>query len=134
MTDYEKIILEIKNENRQLKIIINDLVKSNDSLTESNKDLQKRLSYYKNPHSPPSSNSLQWREQKAKARQNRNNEPSKRGGIPGHKGATQIFHSQETKDHTLSECPECHDTNITQIKTKKRIMVGYSATTTICCN
>ncbi|MGI0060816.1 MAG: IS66 family transposase [Nitrosotalea sp.] len=123
MTDYEKIILELREEikqsgveNKRLQLLINDLIKSND-------ELQQKLAYYENPHSPPSQNSLQWRKQKTEKRQNRDGE-SNRGGIPGHKGATQKFIPQRVQHHELFACPKCHGTSITQIKTKKRIMVS----------
>jgi len=116
VTDYEKIILELRQENKRLQLLVNDLIKSND-------ELKQKLAYYENPHSPPSSNSLSWKKQKAEKRQN-NNGKSNRGGIPGHKGATQIFIPQRTTHHELSVCPKCNSTNITQIKTKKRIMVS----------
>jgi len=122
VTDYEKIILELREENKKsrgenkrLQLLINDLIKSND-------ELQQKLAYYENPHSPPSQNSLQWRKQKQEKRQK--NGKSNRGGIPGHKGATQKFIPQRTTHHEQSACPKCNGTNITQIKTKKRIMVS----------
>ncbi len=124
MTDYDKIILELREENKRLKSINDNLIKSNDSLVKSVNELKQKLAYYENPHSPPSQNSLQWKKQKSEKRQNRENEKSKRGGIPGHKGATQKFTPQKTQHHELSACPKCHGTNITAIKTKKRIMVS----------
>ena len=123
MTDYERIILELREENKRLKTINDNLIKSNDSLVKSVNELQQKLAYYENPHSPPSSNSLQWKKQKAEKRQNRDGK-SNRGGISGHKGATQIFTPQKTAHHELFACPKCHGTNITQIKTKKRIIVS----------
>jgi len=121
MSDYshEKIIIQLQEEIKQLKIIIENLI-------QSNKDLQKRLSYYENPHSPPSKNSLEWRKQKADAKKNRDSDSSKskRGGISGHKGATQKFIPTKTKHHKSSECPKCSSANISQTKTRKRVMVG----------
>ena len=124
MTNYDKIILELREEikasrgeNKRLQLLINDLVKSND-------ELQQKLAYYENPHSPPSQNSLQWRKQKAEKRQNRDHGKSNRGGVLGHKGATQKFIPQKTQHHELSTCPKCHGTNITAIKTEKRTMVS----------
>ncbi len=115
---HEKIILQLQEEIRQLKAIIEKLV-------ESNKDLQKRLSYYENPHSPPSKNSLEWRKQKQDAKKNRDSDSgkSKRGGIPGHKGTTQKFTPTSTIHHKCLECPKCGSEDILQIKTAKRIMV-----------
>ena len=116
---HEKIILKLQEEIRQLKIIIEELV-------ESNKDLQKRLTYYENPHSPPSSNSLEWKKQKRDAKKKRDvhSNKSRRGGILGHKGATQKFIPTKTKHHKSSNCPKCGSANIAQNKTRKRVMVG----------
>jgi hypothetical protein len=60
---HDKIISELREEIRQLKSII-------DNLVESNRKLQQRLAYYENPHSPPSQNSLMWRQQKKKQKKN----------------------------------------------------------------
>ncbi len=116
---HEKTILKLQEEKRQSKIIINSLVKSN-------RDLQKRLAYYENPHSPPSSNSLEWKKQKREAKKKRDTDSnkSKRGGIPGHNGATQKFTPTNTKHHKSPNCPKCGSANISQSKTSKRIMVG----------
>lgn len=123
MTDYDRIILELRQENKRLKSINDNLIKSNDSLVKSVNELKQRLAYYENPHSPPSQNSLQWKKQKAEKRQNRDGK-SNRGGIPGHKGATQKFTPQKTTHHKLSACPKCNGTDITATKTKKRVMVA----------
>ena len=87
MTDYEKIISELRQEikqsrqeNKRLQLLVNDLMKSNESLVNTINKLEQKLSYYENPHSPPSSNSLQWRKQKQEKRENRDGK-SNRGGI-----------------------------------------------------
>ncbi len=49
---HEKIIIQLQAKIKQLKLIIENLI-------ESNKELQKRLSYYENAHSPPSKNSIE---------------------------------------------------------------------------
>jgi len=98
VTDYDKIILELREENKRLKPINDNLIKSNDSLVKSVNELKQKLAYYENPHSPPSSNSLQWRKQKAEKRQ-KNNGKSNRGGIQGHIGATQKFTPQHITNH-----------------------------------
>ena len=104
---HEKIILKLQEEIRQLKL---------------------KLTYYENPHSPPSSNSLEWRKQKrdAKKKRDANSNKSRRGGILGHKGATQKFIPTKTKHYKSSNCPKCGSANITQTKTHKRIMVGIT--------
>jgi len=131
VTDYEKIILELREENKKsreeikrLGLLINDLIKSNDGQAKSINELQQKLTYYENPHSPPSQNSLLYRKQKTEKRQNREDGKSNRGGIPGHKGATQKFIPQKSLHHKLSACPKCNSTNITQRNIKKRIMVN----------
>jgi hypothetical protein len=102
---HEKIILKLQEEIKQLKL---------------------KLTYYENPHSPPSSNSLEWKKQKREAKKKRDadSNKSRRGGIPGHKGATQKFIPTNTKHNKSSNCPKCGSTNISQTKTRKRIMVG----------
>ncbi len=94
-------------------------------LVEENKDLQKRLSYYENPHSPPSKKTLEWRKQKQDAKKNRDydSSKSKRGGIPGHNGGTQKFTSMSTIHHKSDTCPKCGSADISQTKTHKRVMV-----------
>ena len=123
MTDYEKIILELRQDNKRLQLLINDLIKSNDDLAKSNDELQQKLSYYENPHSPPSQNSLEWKWQ-TRQKRDESNHKSGRGGIPGHKGATQKFIPKKTQHHELSVCPKCSSTRITQTNIKKRIMVS----------
>lgn len=123
--DYEKIILELRNENKRLSLLINDLMKSNESLVNTVNKLEQKLSYYENPHSPPSNDSLEWKRQKREARQKRDPDgKTRRGGVPGHKGATQIFTPQRSLHHESSACPKCNSTHITQTDTKKRTMVS----------
>lgn len=128
---HEKIILQLREENgqlreekRQQKLII-------DNFTKSTKDLQKRLAYYENPHSPPSKNSLEWKSQKKDRKQS--GKP-RRGGKAGHKGATQKFTPTSTVHHKSDACPKCGSEDIIQTRTYKRVMVkippptSYSAT------
>jgi len=123
MTDcgHDKIILELREEIKKLRSIIEDLVKSNN-------ELRQKMAYYENPHSPPSQNSLAWRQQKKEAKEKRDaNHESGRGGIPGHRGATQKFMPQKIQHHESSDCPKCGSSNICKTKTKKRAMVGIPA-------
>ena len=122
MTDYEKIISELSSENKRLSLLVKDLINSNENLSKTVNKLEQKLTYYENPHSPPSTNSLLYKKQKSEKRQNK--DTSKRGGIRGHKGATQKFTPQKSLHHKLSACPKCYSTNITQIKTRKRIIVS----------
>ncbi len=109
----DEVIKQLQAESKQQKLIIENLI-------ESNKELQKKLSYYENAHSPPSKNSLEWRKQK---RQHRQPGKSRRGGIAGHVGKTQKFRPTSTKHHRSDACPKCGSENIHQTKTCKRIMV-----------
>ena len=94
-------------------------------LQEKVKQLTQKLSYYENPHSPPSKNSLEWRKQKQDAKKNRDSDSSKskRGGIPGHNGGTQKFNPTSTIHHKSDICPKCGSADISQTKTHKRVMV-----------
>jgi len=64
--------------------------KNCDGLTRKNmeleikiKKLESKLSYYENPNSPPSDDSIYWRKQK---KERKSDSPSKPGQKPGHKG------------------------------------------------
>ncbi|MGI0045721.1 MAG: IS66 family transposase [Nitrosotalea sp.] len=74
-------------------------------------DLEKRLSYYENAHSPPSRDSIYWREQK---KERRKDNPSKPGQKPGHAGTTHNLRPASTIRHTTSRCHKCGSTNITE--------------------
>ncbi len=79
MTDYEKIISELREEIKQSREEIKQLKSINDSLVKSVNELKQKLAYYENPHSPPSQNSLLYRKQKAEKRQ-KSKGTSNRGG------------------------------------------------------
>ena len=67
-------------------------------LQEKVKQLTQKLSYYENPHSP-TIKKLSWMEKtKTRCKKNRDSDSSKskRGGIPGHNGATQKFNPTST--------------------------------------
>jgi len=49
VTDYDKIILELREENKRLKSINDNLIKSNDSLVKSVNELKQKLACYENP-------------------------------------------------------------------------------------
>ncbi len=126
MSKTHKIDSELRRENKQLGLVIVDLKKHNksltrtiNSLTKSNDKLKHKLSYYDNPHTPPSRKLLQVE----KDEKEKNTKPN-RGGVFGHKGKTQTFIPQKTTHHDSTACPKCKSTDITQIDTKKRNMVG----------
>ncbi len=102
MSKTDKIDSELRRENKQQKLIIDELVKYVDdltrtinSLTRSNDKLKHKLSYYENPHMPPSHKPLQGEKDK---KEKKDTEPN-RGGVFGHKGKTQTFIPQKTTHH-----------------------------------
>ncbi len=60
-----------------------DIAKKNIELEIKIQKLESKIQYYENAHSPPSSDSLQWRKEK-KNRKSKN--PSKPGQKNGHQG------------------------------------------------
>jgi len=64
------------------------------------------------------------RQLKIKREKKQDSDKSKRGGITGHKGATQKFTPTKIQHHKSLECPLCGSANISQTKTSKRVMVG----------
>ena len=117
MRNFDKIISELRRENEQHRSHIDELRKRVDELTRSNDELKHRLSYYENAHTPPSKSP-----QRKKSKEN--DDKPNRGGIRGHKGQTQIFNPEKTIHCKSTHCPKCKSTNIVQISTKKRNMVG----------
>ncbi len=109
MSKTDKIISELKRETKQQKSIIGELVKYVDdltrsnnrmtrtinSLTKSNDKLKHKLSYYDNPHTPPSRKPLQVEKDKNEKKDTESN----RGGVFGHKGKTQT--SYHKKRHIM---------------------------------
>ncbi|MEM2760919.1 MAG: hypothetical protein QXU32_12875 [Nitrososphaerales archaeon] len=72
--------------------------------------MKKRLQYYENPNSPPSSNSLLWRKQKKERRErvrNGNGETKKPGRRKGHEGVSHSFKPTETIEHKMKRCGVC---------------------------
>ena len=117
MSKTDKIDSELRRENKQQKLIIDELVKYVDdltrsnnrmtrtinSLTRSNDKLKHKLFYYDNPHAPPSRKPLQGEKDKKEKKDTESN----RGGVFGHKGKTQTFIPQKTTHHDSTACPKC---------------------------
>ena len=103
----------------QLENTIELLIAENYSLKEKNaslsgevETLKKRLLLYENPHTPPSLQHFQPKQDKT---------PGKRGAPKGHKGATRIHETPDEIIHVSAEkCPECnHDLGF-PIRTEKK--------------
>ena len=91
-------------------------------------ELKKRLSHYENSNTPPSENSLLYREMKKKRREERQNgnSPSnkKPGRKNGHVGVTQTFTSTGRPiSHAMSRCPNCDSTKLSVSSVEKRTIV-----------
>jgi Transposase IS66 family/zinc-finger binding domain of transposase IS66 len=95
-------------------------------------ELKQRLSHYENSNSPPSKNSLLYREMKSKRReeQQQSGNPStlssnkKPGRKNGHVGVTQIFTPTGAPIiHTMDRCPNCNSTKLSVTSTEKRTLV-----------
>jgi transposase len=100
-------------------------------------ELKQRLSHYENSNTPPSKNSLIYREMKKKRKEeqlNRENSDAaafssspiskKPGRKNGHVGTTQTFTPAGNPIiHTMEKCPNCRSTRLSVTSTEKRILV-----------
>jgi RNA polymerase subunit RPABC4/transcription elongation factor Spt4 len=112
-----------------------ELSKQVEELKHEIAELRKRLSIYENSNSPPSKNSLLYREIKSKRRQERIDRENKNGSssltLPkkvgrkdGHVGVTQIFTlTGNPIIHTMDKCPNCNSTRLSVTSTEKRTVV-----------
>ena len=96
-----------------------DLARKNIELEIKIKKVESKLSYYENPNSPPSDDSIYWRKQK-KERKIENH--SKPGQKDGHKGTTHSFKPTRTINHTAKKCSKCGSKNIMQTTQQTRII------------
>lgn len=95
------------------------LARKNTKLEIKVKKLESKLSYYENPNSPPSSNSIYWRKQK---KERQSTLPSKPGQKDGHKGTTHSFKPTNTVNHTAEKCSKCGSKNIIKTTQQSRII------------
>ena len=124
-----KAVLDLEAENSQIKAENAALNAKMSKMEEIVKDMAARLVFYENSNSPPSQNSLAWKEEEEKRREARkerrkSGKGSKRGGKPGHTGRTQIF-SNPTKsvDHAASQCRHCSSPKIKVTNTFRKNVV-----------
>ena len=96
-----------------------DLARKNTGLEIKIKKLESKLSYYENPHSPPSADSIYWRKQK---KERKYGSPSKPGQKDGHKGVTHSFKPTRTIHHTVEKCSKCGSKKIIQTTQQSRII------------
>lgn len=97
----------------------NNLAKKNIELEIKIQKLESKIQYYENPHSPPSSDSIQWRKEK-KNRKSKN--PSKPGQKKGHQGIAHNLKPTSTIHHYSKKCSNCGGTKIIQTIQQTKII------------
>ena len=122
-----KIIADSKKKDRicsELELIISKQGLEISELKLINSELQKRLTYYENSHSPPSQNSIpsQQRKTRNKTKSDTNDIPKKSGQKLGHRGESHNRKSSETIHSRPKRCAICGSVNIDDFKlTTKQI-------------
>lgn len=107
----------------------NHLRELNDKIEELGREiaeLKRRLSLYENSNSPPSKNSLLYREMRRNRRSEEEGGPAPRkpGRKEGHQGVTQVFKSTgRVVHHTMERCPRCGSTHLSVVSTERRTVV-----------
>ncbi len=113
----KKIIRFIK----KLKSKIQGLEEENQLLKERIKDLQRRLTYYENAHTPPSARKLL---KKKKQDTKKSSKAGKRGAPKGHRGATRPKpEPDETIDVIADECERCGSRNVQDLDEMKKCII-----------
>jgi transposase len=106
----EDVIQHIKEQESKIQ----DLEKENQELKVKIKELEKRLVYYENPHTPPSARKLFERKVQD---EKRSDDMRKRGAPKGHRGATRLKpEPDEIIDVTAITCEKCGSRNIQRLK------------------
>lgn len=104
MTGFVSPILE---ENAALSSKIGQLQNSVEQMKSEIERLKGLLKYYANPNTPPSANSLEWKEEKRqKKKQDRETPSRKRGGQTGHKGVSRRRSPERTERHAFERKKE----------------------------
>lgn len=103
----DEIIKKLKEENRILH-------EEKEKLERKVKNLEAQLSFFKNPHTPPSKQIFTKKSSRV----------SKKIGAPlGHKGATrENLEPNEIVNHFLKRCPQCNDILCQPFKIEERII------------
>ena len=105
----------------------NHLRELNDKIEELGREiaeLKRRLSLYENSNSPPSKNSLLYREMRKRRREETDGStPRKPGRKDGHQGVTQVFKPTGQVFHTMERCPKCDSTSLSVVSTERRTVV-----------
>lgn len=94
-------------------------------LEAENHELKKRLAFYENPNSPPSSSSLVWKEQEKERREAKGDGDCKKrpGRKKGHKGVSHAFKPTSTVVHDARRCKQCDSPDIAFSHLESRTVV-----------
>ena len=85
----EREVLALREENAVLSSKIEELLAAVEQRDRAVERLERLLKYYTNPDTPPSANSLEWKEEKRQKRKRGEGAPAgKRGGKTGHPGVS----------------------------------------------
>ena len=85
----EREVLALREENESLRSEIEELRASIERRDRAVERLERLLKYYTNPNTPPSANSLEWKEEKRQKRLQGEGAPAgRRGGKTGHPGVS----------------------------------------------
>ncbi len=85
----ERRVLALEEENAVLSSKIEELLAAVEQRDRAVERLERLLKYYTNPDTPPSANSLEWKEEKRQKRRQGEGAPAgKRGGKAGHPGVS----------------------------------------------
>ena len=115
-TDTQEYIQELEQEKQKLEQEKQILEKENQKLKEKIRNLERRLAFYSNPHTPPSARMLsEGRTSEART----SDGTGKRGAPKGHKGATRVRpEPDETIDVVDEECEQCGSHHIQEMNEK----------------
>ena len=96
-----------------------DLARKNIELEIKINQLESKLYYYDNPHTPPSSDSLSYKKQR---KEKRKENPSKPGQKDGHDGTTHDLKPTKTIHHNSEKCSSCGSKKIIQTTQQSRVI------------
>jgi len=115
-TDTQEYIQELEQEKQKLEQEKQVLEKENQELKEKIRNLERRLAFYSNPHTPPSARMLsEGRTSEART----SDGTGKRGAPKGHTGATRLRpEPDETIDVVDEECEQCGSHHIQETNEK----------------
>ena len=98
------IVIRQKNQNDSLVSKMTQMQSQIDTLAA-------KLNYYENSNSPPSSDSLAWKQEKQERRQKRKDndtQPKRPGGREGHTGTSRRHNPKRTVHHGFQNTPRCN--------------------------